>query len=34
MFDIGASVTSMIGCTVKYYRSFLAAVNTLYANFW
>jgi hypothetical protein len=23
----------MIGCTAKYYRNFLAVVNTLYANF-
>jgi hypothetical protein len=33
MFDSGASLTTMIGCTAKYYRSFLAIVNTLYANF-
>jgi hypothetical protein len=33
MFDSGALLTTMIGCTVKYYRSFLAVVNTLYASF-
>jgi hypothetical protein len=33
MFDSGASLTTMIGCTAKYCHSFLAAMNTLYANF-
>jgi hypothetical protein len=33
MFDSGASLTTMIGCTAKYCRSFLAVVNRLYANF-
>jgi hypothetical protein len=34
MFDSGASLTTMIGCTAKYWRSFLDVVNTLYASFW
>jgi hypothetical protein len=33
MLDSGASLTTMIGCTVKYCRSFRANVNTLYACF-
>jgi hypothetical protein len=33
MFDSGALLTTMIGCTAKYYRDFLTVVNTLYANF-
>jgi hypothetical protein len=33
IFDSGASLTTMIGCTVKYYRNFHVFVNTLYANF-
>jgi hypothetical protein len=33
MFDSGASLTTMIGCTAKYCCSFLVVVNTLYANF-
>jgi hypothetical protein len=34
MFDSGASLTTIIGCTAKYYRSLRAVVKTLYANFW
>jgi hypothetical protein len=34
MLDSGASVTTIIGCTAKYCRSFHAVVNTLYASFW
>jgi hypothetical protein len=34
ILDSGASLTTMIGCTVKYCRSFHAVVNTLYASFW
>jgi hypothetical protein len=33
MFNSEASLTTMIGCTAKYCRSFLAVVNTLYASF-
>jgi hypothetical protein len=33
ILDSGASLTTMIGCTVKYCRSFHADVNTLYASF-
>jgi hypothetical protein len=33
MFDSGALLTTIIGCIAKYCRSFLAVVNTLYANF-
>jgi hypothetical protein len=33
MFDSGALLTTMMGCTAKYYRNFLTVVNTLYANF-
>jgi hypothetical protein len=33
MFDSGASLTTMIGCTTKYCHSSLAVVNILYANF-
>jgi hypothetical protein len=33
ILDSGASLTTMIGCTVKYCRSFHAVVNTLYASF-
>jgi hypothetical protein len=31
--DSGASLTTIIGCTAKYYRSFRAVVKTLYASF-
>jgi hypothetical protein len=34
IFDSGASLTIIIGCTAKYCRNFRAIVNTLYANFW
>jgi hypothetical protein len=34
IFDSGASLTTMIGCTTKYYRNFRAVVNLLYASFW
>jgi hypothetical protein len=34
MLDNGASLTTMIGCTAKYCRSFHADVNTMYASFW
>jgi hypothetical protein len=34
ILDSGASLTTMIGCTAKYCRSFYAVVNTLYASFW
>jgi hypothetical protein len=34
IFDSGASLTTMIGCTAKYCRNFCAVVNTLYANFY
>jgi hypothetical protein len=33
ILDSGASLTTMIGCTTKYCRSFRAVVNTLYASF-
>jgi hypothetical protein len=33
MFDSGASLTTMIGCTAKYCRNFCAVVKTLYASF-
>jgi hypothetical protein len=33
ILDSGASLTTMIGCTAKYCRSFRADVNTLYASF-
>jgi hypothetical protein len=33
MLDSGASLTTMIGCTAKYCRSFHAVVKTLYASF-
>jgi hypothetical protein len=33
MFDSGALITTMIGCTAKYYRNFHAVVKTLYASF-
>jgi hypothetical protein len=33
MFDSGASLTTMIGCTAKYSRNFCAVVKTLYASF-
>jgi hypothetical protein len=33
MFDNGASLTTIIGCTAKYCRSLRAVVKTLYANF-
>jgi hypothetical protein len=34
IFDSGALLTTMIGCTAKYCRNFRAIVNTLYASFW
>jgi hypothetical protein len=34
IFDSGASLTTMIGCTVKYCLNFCVVVNTLYASFW
>jgi hypothetical protein len=34
MLESGASLTTIIRCTVKYCRSFRAVVNTLYASFW
>jgi hypothetical protein len=33
MLDSGASLTTMIGCTVKYCHSFRVVMNTLYASF-
>jgi hypothetical protein len=33
ILDSGASLTTMIGCTAKYCRSFRAVVNTLYVSF-
>jgi hypothetical protein len=33
ILDSGASLTTMIGCIMKYCRSFCADVNTLYASF-
>jgi hypothetical protein len=33
IFDSGASLTTMIGCTTKYCHNFRAVVNTLYASF-
>jgi hypothetical protein len=33
ILDSGASLTTMIGCTVKYCHTFHADVNTLYASF-
>jgi hypothetical protein len=33
ILDSGASLTTMIGCSVKYCRSFRVVVNTLYASF-
>jgi hypothetical protein len=33
IFDSGASLTTIIGCTAKYCRNFCAVVNTVYANF-
>jgi hypothetical protein len=33
ILDSGASLTTMIGCTAIYYRSFRVVVNTLYASF-
>jgi hypothetical protein len=33
ILDSGASLTTMIGCTAKYYHNFHAIVNTLYASF-
>jgi hypothetical protein len=33
MFDSGASLTTMIGCTAKYCRNFRAVVKSLYASF-
>jgi hypothetical protein len=33
MFDSGASLTTIIGCTAKYCRNFCAVVKTLYASF-
>jgi hypothetical protein len=34
IFDSGAPLTTIIGCTANYCRSFRAVVNTLYASFW
>jgi hypothetical protein len=34
ILDSSASLTTIIGCTAKYYRSFHAVVNTLYESFW
>jgi hypothetical protein len=34
ILESGASLTTMIGCTAKYCRSFRAVVKTLYASFW
>jgi hypothetical protein len=34
IFDSGASLTTIIGCTAKYCRSFCDVVNMLYASFW
>jgi hypothetical protein len=34
IFDSGTSLTTMIGCTAKYYRNFRDVVNTMYASFW
>jgi hypothetical protein len=34
MLDSGASLTTIIGCTAKYCRSFRVVVNMLYASFW
>jgi hypothetical protein len=33
MFDSGASLTTIIGCTAKYFHNFCAIVKTLYASF-
>jgi hypothetical protein len=33
ILDSGASLTTIIGCTAKYCRSFCVVVNTLYASF-
>jgi hypothetical protein len=33
ILDSGASLTTMIGCTMKYCRSFHAVVNMLYVSF-
>jgi hypothetical protein len=33
ILDSGASLTTIIGCTAKYCRSFRAVVKTLYASF-
>jgi hypothetical protein len=33
MLDSGALLTTMIGWTAKYCRSFHAVMNTLYASF-
>jgi hypothetical protein len=33
ILDSGASLTTMIGCTTKYYRNFCVVVKTLYASF-
>jgi hypothetical protein len=34
ILESGASLTTMIGCTAKYCRSFRAVVKTLYVSFW
>jgi hypothetical protein len=34
ILDSGASLTTIIGCTAKYYCSFRAIVKILYASFW
>jgi hypothetical protein len=33
MFDSGASLTTIIGCTAKYCHNFRAIVKALYASF-
>jgi hypothetical protein len=33
MFDSGASLTTIIGCTAKYCHNFRVVVKTLYASF-
>jgi hypothetical protein len=33
IFDSGASLTTIIGCTAKYCHSLRTVVKTLYANF-
>jgi hypothetical protein len=33
ILDSGASLTTIIGCTAKYYRNFHVVVKILYASF-